>query len=268
MNSRKTFLSIDTLYRTISRVSALTVFIALLQVVVLSAPSHAFAQGSHLCRWNGSSCETYSASANCDGGFEPGNDCFEIDNQSLCETASPTCIASSGFGGPDQTCRAGGSFESRCNPGLVCVDGVICKTGGIAGGPCLPGRQCDSGLVCNSANKCQSPQASETNVQIICNTSTGKIDPKGEGINTAIGCIPFSPTGLAKFFLGWALGIGGGIALLMIGWASIIIMTSSGDPKKVQGGKELLTAAVSGLLLMIFSTFILRFFGITLFEIF
>lgn len=101
-----------------------------------------------------------------------------------------------------------------------------------------------------------------------CNTTTGNPEPNGDGINTAIGCIPYGPTGLAKFALGWALGIGGGIALLMISGAAIIIMTSAGDPKKMQSGKELMTAAISGLLLIIFSTFILRFLGVALFNIF
>lgn len=101
-----------------------------------------------------------------------------------------------------------------------------------------------------------------------CDTASGEQMRDGDGIFTAIGCIPYDPVGLTKFFLGWALGIGGGIALLMIGFAGISIMTSAGDPKKMQGGQQLMTAAISGLLLIIFSTFILRFFGVTLFGIF
>jgi hypothetical protein len=89
------------------------------------------------------------------------------------------------------------------------------------------------------------------------------------GIPTAIGCIPFgTPEALTTFFLRWALGIGGGIALLLIIYASFIISTSSGDPRRMQGGKELLTSAIAGLMLLIFSVFILRILGVNILGIF
>lgn len=79
------------------------------------------------------------------------------------------------------------------------------------------------------------------------------------GIDTAIGCVPITDqTALFGFFLKWGLGIVGGIAFLLIIIATFQIMTSSGDPKKTQAGKELLTAAISGVVLLIFSVFILR----------
>lgn len=94
-------------------------------------------------------------------------------------------------------------------------------------------------------------------------------DEQGKGINTAIGCIPVEdPNDIAAFFLRWGLGIAGGIAILLIITASFIIMTASGDPKKTQGGKELLTAAISGLVLIIFSVFILQLIGVTILDIF
>jgi hypothetical protein len=46
-----------------------------------------------------------------------------------------------------------------------------------------------------------------------------------------------------------------------------MISTSAGDPKKLQAGKELLTAAISGLLLLIFSVFILRIIGVEILNI-
>jgi len=86
-----------------------------------------------------------------------------------------------------------------------------------------------------------------------------------EGISTAIGCIPIGNTdSFIAFILNWAFGIGGGIAFLLIVLASFQIMTSGGDPKKLQAGKELLTSAISGLLLLIFSVFILRVIGVNI----
>ncbi|OGM14928.1 hypothetical protein A2141_03405 [Candidatus Woesebacteria bacterium RBG_16_40_11] len=87
-------------------------------------------------------------------------------------------------------------------------------------------------------------------------------------IYTAIGCIPVSSQNdFLAFVLKWALGIGGGIAMILIIFAGFLIMTSGGDKQKLQAGKELLTAAVSGLLLIIFSVFILDLFGIRILRI-
>lgn len=59
----------------------------------------------------------------------------------------------------------------------------------------------------------------------------------------------------------------GGIALVLIAVAGFNIMTAAGDPQKLNGGRELLTAAVSGLVLIIFSVFILRLIGVQILQI-
>ena len=87
-------------------------------------------------------------------------------------------------------------------------------------------------------------------------------------INTAIGCIPVGDTQrFAGWFLGWAIGISGGIALLLIVFSGFQIMTTSGDPQKLQSGRELLTAAISGLILIIFSVFLLRLIGVQILNL-
>lgn len=87
-------------------------------------------------------------------------------------------------------------------------------------------------------------------------------------LNTAIGCIPINDTNaLIGFFLRWAIGIGGGIAFILILVSGFQIMTSQGDPQKLQAGKELLTSAVTGLVLIIFSVFILQFIGVNILGI-
>ena len=89
-------------------------------------------------------------------------------------------------------------------------------------------------------------------------------------IDTAIGCIPVlgGQQGFLTFILGWAIGIGGGIAFLLIVYAGFIIMTSSGNPDRLKAGQELLTSAISGIVLLIFSVFILNFIGVKIFGIF
>jgi hypothetical protein len=87
----------------------------------------------------------------------------------------------------------------------------------------------------------------------------------GNCIDTAIGCIPVSDTtSFMGWILGWAIGVGGGIAFLLIVYASIMIMTSQGDPARLKAGQELLTSAISGLIMLVFSIVILRFIGLDL----
>ena len=86
-------------------------------------------------------------------------------------------------------------------------------------------------------------------------------------VNTAIGCIPLGEEGLATFFLRWGIGVGGGIAFLLIIVAGFQIMASQGNPDQLKAGQELLSAAIGGLILLIFSVFVLRFVGVTILKI-
>jgi heme/copper-type cytochrome/quinol oxidase subunit 3 len=88
------------------------------------------------------------------------------------------------------------------------------------------------------------------------------------GINTAIGCIPFNDTNaLLTFLLRWFIGIGGGIAIFTIIFASYLIISSSGNPDRVKAGQQLITASIAGIIFLIFSGFILQFVGVTVFKI-
>ena len=88
------------------------------------------------------------------------------------------------------------------------------------------------------------------------------------GINTAIGCIPTNdPQAFTSFLLRWGIGIGGGIAMLLIIYSGFLIMTSSGDPRKMQAGKELLTAAIGGIIFLAASTYILSIVGVEILKI-
>lgn len=89
-----------------------------------------------------------------------------------------------------------------------------------------------------------------------------------EEINTAIGCIPFGDTNaFVGFILRWAIGVGGGIAFLLIIMATFQIMSSSGDPERLKGGQELLTSAIAGLIMLIFSVFILKVIGVDILKL-
>lgn len=96
----------------------------------------------------------------------------------------------------------------------------------------------------------------------LCNPLHG---PANSGVNTALGCLSAgSPVGLITEILNWAVVLGIGISLLMIIFAGFQITTASGDPKRVKAGQELITSAISGLLLIIFSIVLLNFIGVKL----
>ena len=105
--------------------------------------------------------------------------------------------------------------------------------------------------------------------------STAAEKPLGGGnctdqqLNTAIGCIPiFGGTSqFLGFFLKWGVGIGGGIAFILIIIASFMTMTSTGNPERLKAGQELLTSAIIGLIMIIFSVFILKVIGIDILNI-
>lgn len=88
------------------------------------------------------------------------------------------------------------------------------------------------------------------------------------GIDTAIGNInASSEQGIANFFLGWGMGIGGAIGLIMMVSATFSIMTSAGDPRKLQSAKELFMSALSGLLMLVFAAYILKVIGVDILGI-
>ncbi len=88
-------------------------------------------------------------------------------------------------------------------------------------------------------------------------------------VNSAIGCIPYDDlNATTAFFIRWALGIGGGIALFLISTSAIKIMTTKGDLKRVQDARDTLTAAIAGLVLILLSTFLVRFLTTTLLQLF
>lgn len=87
--------------------------------------------------------------------------------------------------------------------------------------------------------------------------------PGANEINTAIGCISAKDAGgfVGELFkLG--IGIAGGIAMLLILFGGFQVLTSAGNPEHLNAGKELISSAITGLLMIIFSTFLLKVIGV------
>lgn len=89
----------------------------------------------------------------------------------------------------------------------------------------------------------------------------------GKGAWTAFGCIKTDPSAFMTDILRIGIGVGGGIAFLLILFGGFQILTSAGNPEKLQAGREVVTSAITGLLLIIFSIFLLRLIGVNIFGI-
>lgn len=74
----------------------------------------------------------------------------------------------------------------------------------------------------------------------------------GNQVYTDFGCFPNDPVGFVQKFYGVGLGFVAGVALLALIWGGYSIMTSRGDPHRVNIGKSYIYYAIAGLLLAIF----------------
>ncbi|MFA5828808.1 MAG: hypothetical protein WC841_05640 [Candidatus Shapirobacteria bacterium] len=86
-------------------------------------------------------------------------------------------------------------------------------------------------------------------------------------INTALGCVPVKTGDFATWLLTFVFGIAGGIAFLLMIYGFILISTTGGDPKKMQGAQETVSSAITGLVVCIFSIFLLRLFAVNILRI-
>lgn len=71
-------------------------------------------------------------------------------------------------------------------------------------------------------------------------------------IATDFGCFPNDPIGFVQKFYGIGLGFVAACALLALIYGGYIVMTSRGDPRRVNDGKSWIFYSIAGLLLAIF----------------
>lgn len=85
--------------------------------------------------------------------------------------------------------------------------------------------------------------------------------------DTALGKIFTDPANFVKTFFGILLSLAGGIAIILIIISGYRLMSSGGNPEKVQASREQLTSAIVGLLFIIFSLSILQIIGVDILHI-
>lgn len=88
-----------------------------------------------------------------------------------------------------------------------------------------------------------------------------------KGSWTVFGCIPTNPEGFISFILRLSLGVGGGIAFLVAVFGAFLLLTSAGNPQKIKEGKRTITYSLIGLLVIVFSVFVLEFVGVSILNL-
>jgi hypothetical protein len=105
-----------------------------------------------------------------------------------------------------------------------------------------------------------SSHANELNSCLSCSTQNG--------MWTGMGCLPLDINSLISgFILNTGIGLGGGFALLCIIYAAFLMQSSQGNPEKLKKAQEMITSCIMGLMLIIFSVFIMRLIGVNILRI-
>ena len=88
------------------------------------------------------------------------------------------------------------------------------------------------------------------------------------GVFSGIGCVKTdSKKFIEETVFGLGIGLAGGFSLLCIIYAAFMMQSSQGNPEKLKKAQEMITSCIMGLMLIIFSVFILRLIGFNILKI-
>ena len=199
-----------------------------------------------------------------------------------CDKTVDRCIRT-GFG--KYQCQPATKIGYDCQPqafGLGCIEcgsGLECKRAGFGTYICIPKDADPEDYLCNpwTHEPCEESEGEKcvriswghyecsksATAKKLCNGMPPECDQCIEAGKawTALGCLPTDPLELVKHFFPFLLGLGGLAAFSLIVVSGIRILTSGGNPEKIQGAKETITSAVTGLLFIILSLFLLKLIG-------
>lgn len=177
----------------------------------------------------------------------------------------------------DDNCNKVAGYDAKCNDNCTacsCIQTQNPLCGGKDAVCCdPPDEECYPGLnlICVTETQgrfCRGSDFQYTRQFVWCDSKNGRTDVVTGKLYTAIGCIP---TDNFNDFIGWLLSklifVASGIAFLLMVLGAIQILTSAGNPDKVKAGKELITSALSGLLFIILSVFLLKLIGVDILHI-
>lgn len=151
----------------------------------------------------------------------------------------------------------------------ACVSGAVPTTPGDTSDPnCTCVRQTQAPLValeklCEDIGEKGKSSGERSNCLNCVRGTDGNV-----GVWTGLGCFYADlPTLIQKTILGWGIGFAGVLALLCMIYSTILLQTSRANPEKIKKAQELLVSCITGLLLIIFSIFILRLIGVDILRI-
>lgn len=133
--------------------------------------------------------------------------------------------------------------------------------------PTFIGQACDLCGWCppDSTNPVKPGNWNECNA---CLYDVNGLEKKGSYF-TVFGCLSTdkSAAPFMQSALGIVFGVAGGFAFIAVLIGAAIVLTSSGNPTRIETGKDLIFSAIVGLLLILFSVFILRVVGFDVLRI-
>jgi len=163
------------------------------------------------------------------------------------ETITPLCLRSGDGNGPVE-------LGESCSP----------NPDSLTTFRCAPPEQC---VLDEEGNyTCRAPEY--LNPALVDSPCSDDTQERGcASIKTAFGRISTDVGEFVQWVLKFILGIAGGIVTLLIIVSGYRLMTSQGNPEKVQAAREQLTSAIVGLLFIIFSLFILQLITVDILKI-
>lgn len=195
--------------------------------------------------------------------------------QCTCTTTMTIPSCPLGYKPTQPTCLTAAFCSCLIDPSCGGHGQIACKdVWGNQG--CRPG-QGTATVTKDGSTRCLTPEDATKNLAVfnLCvQTGEGRAECQacydkhnGAAIWTAIGCIPTDRESIVIAFVRLAIGVSGGVVLLIILSAAFQIATSKGDPKAMEESQAMITNAIGGALFIIFSMVLVRSIGIDILKI-
>ena len=221
-----------------------------------AVPASGWCPSTEVCCRSGAvatkySCVNGSCSTDPNGTYSDQSSC-----QTACTSGNPS---ESGGAYPTKpiclgryvSCSPGTGPSDTADPnGIYCCPGLSCQYAGNSqeGGQPHPGP-------ISYVYQCDTPPSEQGDTSCAAD---------GSWCDTAFGRVYTTGAGITKALFSVLLSISGALAVLLIIISGYRMMTSQGNPERLQAAREQLIAAIVGLLFIIFSLVILQTIGVDL----
>lgn len=123
------------------------------------------------------------------------------------------------------------------------------------------------GSTCDLCGYCQGQTKPPSHAQCISCVYDRGGNLKSNTYWTVAGCISTKPDQFVGSILNIVFAVSGGLAFMAFIGGSAMVLTSAGDPEKLNNGKSIIMSSVFGLLLILFSVFLLRVVGVDILKV-